>query len=82
MGLIFLLIYFMVIRPARTRQKTLQAMIGQLTRGDKVITNGGIHGMVVGMSESIIQLRITDQVTIDISRNAIAALQPPEEEQT
>jgi preprotein translocase subunit YajC len=82
MGLIFLLIYFMVIRPARTRQKTLQAMIGQLTRGDKVITNGGIHGMVVGMSESIIQLRITDQVTVDISRNAIAALQPPEEEQT
>ena len=57
-------------------------MIGKLTRGDKVITNGGIHGMVVGMSERIIQVRITDQVTIDVSRNAIAALQPPEEGQT
>ncbi len=82
MGMVFLLIYFMVIRPSRNRQKALQDMISKLTRGDKVITNGGIHGMVVGMSESIIQLRITDQVTIDISRNAIAAKQPSEEDET
>jgi preprotein translocase YajC subunit len=47
-----------------------------------VITNGGIHGIVVGISESIIQVRIADQITIDISRNAIAAKQPSEEGET
>ena len=82
MGMVFALIYFMVIRPARNRQKSLQAMISKLTRGDKVITNGGIHGMVVGISDHVIQVRIADQVTIDVSRNAIAGLQPPEEDQT
>ena len=80
--LIFVIIYFMVIRPARNRQKALQDMVSKLTRGDKVITNGGIHGIVVGISESIIQVRIADQITIDISRNAIAAKQPSEEGET
>jgi preprotein translocase subunit YajC len=82
MGMVFLLIYFMVIRPARNRQKALQAMISELSRGDKVITNGGIHGIVVGISESIIQVRVAQQVTIEISRSAIAAKQPPEADET
>jgi preprotein translocase subunit YajC len=82
MGMVFLLIYFMVIRPARNRQKALSDMISKLTRGDKVITNGGIHGMVVGISDNIIQVRIADQITIDLSRSAIAAKQPPEVDET
>jgi preprotein translocase subunit YajC len=81
MAMIFLLVYFMVIRPARRRQKALQEMIGNLNRGDKVITNGGIHGIVVGLSDHIVQLRVADQVTLDVSRSAIAGLQPREEEQ-
>ena len=78
MAMIFLLVYFMVIRPARRRQKALQEMIGKLKRGDKVVTNGGIHGIVVGLSEHVVQLRVADQVTLDVSRSAIAGLQPPE----
>jgi len=82
MGMVFLLIYFMVIRPSRNRQKALQAMISKLTRGDKVITNGGIHGLVVGITDNIIQVRVADQVTIELSRSAIAAKQPSEEGET
>ncbi len=82
MGMVFLLIYFMVIRPSRNRQKALQDMISKLTRGDKVITNGGIHGLVVGITDNIIQVRVADQVTIEVSRNAIAAKQPSEEGET
>jgi preprotein translocase subunit YajC len=80
MVLVFALIYFMVIHPARKRQRKLQEMIGNLKRGDKVITTGGIHGMVVGLSERLIQLRIADKVTVEVSRSAIAGLQPPESE--
>lgn len=78
MILIIGVFYFMLILPARKRQKKLQEMIGNLKRGDKVITTGGIHGTVVGISDRLIQLRIADQITIDVSRNAIAAMQHPE----
>ena len=52
----------------------------RLKNGDRVITNGGIHGTVVGVSDHVIQVRIADQVKIDISRNAVAALQLPDSE--
>lgn len=77
--LIFLVFYFLLIAPARRKQKAHQEMITSLTQGAKVITNGGIHGTVVGVSESLIQLRIADKVKIDVSRSAIAALQEPGE---
>jgi preprotein translocase subunit YajC len=78
MGLVLAVFYFMLIRPARKRQKKLEEMIHNLKRGDKVITNGGIHGTVMGISDRLVQLRIADQVTIEISKNAVASLQNPE----
>lgn len=78
MVLILGVFYFMLILPARKRQKKLQEMIHNLKRGDKVITTGGIHGTVMGISDRLIQLRIADQVTIEISKNAVAALQSAE----
>lgn len=71
--------YFILFRPMRQRQKKLQGMIDNLKRGDKVITTGGIFGVVVGIGDRIIQLRIADQVTIEVSRNAVAALQQPKD---
>lgn len=67
--------YFLMIRPAQTRQKKVTAMLNNLKNGDKVITNGGIYGTVVGLENDAVQLRIAEQVKIKISRNAIAGLQ-------
>ena len=67
--------YFILFRPMRRRQKKLQEMIANLKRGDKVITNGGLFGTVMGISDRLVQLRIADQVTIEVSRNAVAAFQ-------
>ena len=75
----FAVFYFLLIAPARKKQKTQQEMRNNLKAGDKVITNGGIHGTVVGVSENVIQLRIADQVKIDISKFAVEALQGPPE---
>lgn len=79
MVMVFVLIYFMVISPARKRQRKLQEMISGLKTGDKIVTTGGIHGVVVGISESFFQIRIADQVKIEVSRNAVAGLQTPED---
>ena len=78
--LILAIFYFIVFLPARRRQKKLEEMIAALKSGDKVITNGGIYGTIVGFKGDRIQLRIAENVKIEMSRNAVAALQKPEEE--
>jgi preprotein translocase subunit YajC len=80
--LVFILaiFYLIVFLPARRRQKKLDDMITNLKAGDKVITNGGIYGTIVGFKADRIQLRIAENVKIEISRNAVAALQKPDEE--
>ena len=78
-GVIFYLLIFM---PMRKRQKKLDVMIGALRNGDKVITSSGIYGVVAGVKEKTLILKIADQVKIEISRNAIAGLQAPDETQS
>src|SRR5690348_10918716 len=77
---ILAIFYLIVFLPARKRQKKLDDMIASLKTGDKVITNGGIYGTIVGFKADRIQFRVAENVKIEISRNAIAALQKPEEE--
>jgi preprotein translocase subunit YajC len=71
-GLIF---YFIVFLPNKKRQRALQDMLNNLRNGDKVITSGGIYGVVAGIKEDRVQLRVADQVKIEISKNAIVAKQ-------
>ena len=78
--LIFILgiFYLIVFLPARRRQKKLQDMIDNLKVGDKVVTSGGIYGTIVGFKDDRIQLRVAENVKIELSRNSVTALQSPE----
>jgi preprotein translocase subunit YajC len=67
--------YLLMILPAQRRQKKVNEMLKNLKNGDKVITNGGIFGTIVGLEGDAIQLRIAEQVKIKVSRSAIAGLQ-------
>ena len=80
--LIFILgiFYLIVFLPARKRQKKLQQMIDSLKSGDKVVTSGGIYGTIVGFKDDRIQLRIAENVKVELSRNAVTALQGSESE--
>lgn len=75
-GVIF---YLLLIRPMQTRQKKLNAMITALKNGDKVITNSGIYGVVAGVKDNTLILKIADQVKIEIAKNAIAGMQSTQE---
>jgi len=77
-GVIFYLLIFM---PMRKRQKKLEAMIAALRNGDRVITNSGIYGVVAGLKEKTLILKVADQVKIEIAKSAIAGLQAPEDPQ-
>ena len=78
--LILAIFYLIVFMPARRRQKKLQDMIDNLKAGDKVVTSGGIYGTIVGFKDDRIQLRIAENVKIELSRNAVTALQGSEQE--
>jgi preprotein translocase subunit YajC len=74
--------YVLLILPAQRRQKKTQQMISALKNGDKVITNGGIYGTIVGIEGDAIQLRIADQVKIKVLRSAVTGLQPDSKEES
>jgi len=73
MGLIF---YFMLIRPQQKRQKELQSRISSLKTGDKVVTNGGIHGIVANVKDgSTLSLKVADNVRIEVDKSAISLIE-------
>ncbi len=78
--LIVVIFYFLMIMPAQRRQKKVAEMLKNLKNGDKVVTNGGIYGTIVGLEDDSIQLRIAEQVKIKIARSAIAGLQAESKE--
>ena len=73
--LIMVIFYFLMILPAQRRQKKTNELLRNLKNGDKVVTNGGIYGTIVGLEDDAVQLRIADQVKIKVSRSAVAGLQ-------
>jgi preprotein translocase subunit YajC len=79
--LIMVIFYFLMILPAQRRQKKVTEMLKALKTGDKVITNGGIYGTIVGLEDEAVQLRVAEQVKMKVARTAIAGLQaePPKE---
>jgi preprotein translocase subunit YajC len=74
--LIMVIFYFLMILPAQRRQKKVAEMLKNLKNGDKVITNGGIYGTIVGIESDSVQLRVSDQVKIKVARSAVSGLQP------
>lgn len=76
MGILFAIFYFLLIRPQQQKQKELKAMLDNLAHGDTVITSGGIHGKIVGLTDSIVTLEIADKVKIKVSRGFISAVLP------
>jgi preprotein translocase subunit YajC len=72
---ILLIFYVLVWMPARKRQKELQAVLGGLKKGDKVVTTGGLYGEIVSVESSTVILKIADAVKVKIARSAVATLE-------
>jgi len=73
--IIMVIFYVLLILPQQKQRKKVQQMLNELKAGDKVITNGGIYGTILGVEGDTVQLRIADQVRIRVSKQAIAGLQ-------
>lgn len=75
-----LIMYFLMIRPEQKRRKRHQAMLENLSKGDEIVTNGGLHGKILGLSndKKIIVLSVGEinnqEVKVQISHSAVAFL--------
>lgn len=77
--LIFVIFYFLLIRPQKTQQKKLQAMVTAMRKGDAVITRAGIYGKVAGIAENIVTVEIAENVRVKMTREAIVHVTPATE---
>ena len=71
-ALIFAVMYFFMIRPQQKREKDRQKMLGELKKGDKVVTNSGMVGVIWGIKDNIIVLKFEEDVKIEFLKSAIA----------
>lgn len=75
---IFVVFYFLLIRPNQRQQARHREMLQNLKNGDRVVTSGGLHGTIVGLRDEYILLRVPpDSVKLEVQRSAVAALETP-----
>ncbi len=75
-ALFFGIMYFMIIRPQSKKAKEHASLLDALTKGDEVVTNGGILGKIVKLGYNFIELKISDSSNMKIQRHAIASIMP------
>ncbi|HCZ13621.1 MAG TPA: preprotein translocase subunit YajC [Candidatus Accumulibacter sp.] len=74
--LMFVVLYFLMIRPQMKRAKEHKALIEALAKGDEVVTGGGIAGRISRVSDNFIALEIADAVEIQVQKQAVTLLLP------
>ena len=68
---IFIIMYFVMIRPQKKRQEQQQKLISSLKTGDRVVTNAGIHGLISNVKETTVLVKVADNVKIEMEKSAI-----------
>jgi preprotein translocase subunit YajC len=72
--LMFAIFYFLLIRPQQKKAKEHKAMLGNLKRGDSIITTGGIYGRIVEINDTITTIEVADKIRIKVGRGFISGL--------
>ncbi len=75
-GGMILIFYFILIRPQSKRAKEHRALVSGLSKGDEVVTNGGMLGKITGVSEQFVTVEITDNVEVKIQKSAVSTVLP------
>lgn len=76
MAIFFGIMYFMLIRPQQKRAKEHRELLDSLSKGDEVVTGGGLLGKVTNLGENYIEISVADNTTLKIQRQAIGAVVP------
>jgi preprotein translocase subunit YajC len=77
LALIFIIFYFLLIRPQKQKEKEHQKMLANINKNDEIVTLSGIHGTVVNVKDKTLTLRIDENVKIEIEKNSVAYIKKP-----
>ena len=72
--LIFVVFYFLIMRPQQKQEKDRQLMLKNLNKNDEVVTSSGIHGTIVNLKDKTIIVRVDENVKLEIEKNSIACV--------
>jgi len=77
LALIFIIFYFLLIRPQKQKEKEHAKMLAGIDKNDEVVTLGGIHGTIVNVKEKTLILRIDENVKMEIEKSSVAYIKKP-----
>ncbi len=69
--LIFVIFYFLLIRPQQKKAKEHQAYLSNLKKGEGIVTSGGLHGLITGLTDTVVTLEIAENIRVKVSRQHI-----------
>jgi preprotein translocase subunit YajC len=73
----FVIFYFLLIRPQQKKTKEHRQMVSNLKKGDRIVTSGGLHGRITGLSDAVLTVEIADKVRVKVARGNVGALNQP-----
>lgn len=74
--IIFVIFYFLLIRPQMKRAKEHRELVGNLSKGDEVVTNGGLLGKIIEVGDTFISLELADNVVVKLQKHAVSSVMP------
>ena len=72
--LMFAIFYFLLIRPQQKKAKQHRAMLSAIKKGDRVVSSGGLHGVVTGLTDDVVTMEIAPKVRVKVSRSSVAGV--------
>ncbi|MBN2125164.1 MAG: preprotein translocase subunit YajC [Deltaproteobacteria bacterium] len=77
--IMFAIFYFLLIRPQQKKAKQHKTMLSSLKKGDRVVSSGGLHGVITGLTDEVITMEIAPKVRVKVSRGMVAGVSRKEE---
>jgi preprotein translocase subunit YajC len=72
--LMFAIFYFLLIRPQQKKAKQTKAMLASVRKGDRIVTAGGLHGVITGVADDIVTMEIAPKIRVKVSRGSVAGI--------
>ena len=72
--IMFGIFYFLLIRPQQKKQKEHRDMIASVKRGDKIVTSGGLHGVVTGLTDATLTIEVAPKIRVKVGRGFVASV--------
>jgi len=72
--LMFAIFYFLLIRPQQKKAKQHKTLLSSLRKGDRIVTSGGLHGLITGVADDVVTIEIAPKIRVKVSRGSVAGI--------